>query len=88
MVFETRRSVDISCLSRFTNESEHLIPRGESFQARLLGYRRDLCPNVDIPDSENWAVFVMTDDGHPPAPETVRTIKELGTAPTTSPGPT
>jgi hypothetical protein len=84
MVFETRRSVDISCLSRFTNESEHLIPRGESFQARLLGYRRDLCPDVDIPDSENWAVFVMTDDGLPPAAETVRTIKALGaTAPTT-----
>jgi len=52
--------------------------------ARLLGYRRDLCPDVDIPDSENWAVFVMTDDGHPPAAETVRTIKALGaTAPTT-----
>jgi len=78
MVFETRRSVDVSCLSRFTNESEHLIPRDQSFQARLLGYRRDLCPDIDIPDSENWAVFVMTDDGQPPAQATLRTVRELG----------
>lgn len=78
MAFETRRAVDVSCLSRFTNESEHLIPRGQEFHARLLGYRRDLCPGVDIPDSENWAVFVMTDDGAPPAQATLRSVRELG----------
>jgi hypothetical protein len=85
MVFETSKGVDISCLSRFPNESEHILGRGEQFHARFLGSRRDLCPGVSIPDSENWAVFAMTDDGHEPAAETLRTLQQLGAE--VAPGP-
>lgn len=80
MVFETTRAVDISCLSRFTNETERLIPRGERFQASLLGYRRDLAPGVDIPDSENWAVFVMTDEDKSVSGAALRSIRKLAGA--------
>lgn len=62
--FETRRAVDISHVSKFSNETENLIPRGQSFKAQFLGYRRDLCPELNIPEHENWAVFALTDDGH------------------------
>jgi hypothetical protein len=68
MVFETARGVDVSCLSRFTNESEHVIPRGQSFHAEFLGHRRDLCPDVAVTDEDDWAIFIMTDDGAPPSP--------------------
>ncbi len=77
MVFETNRGVDLSCLSRFTNESEHLIARDEKFNARFIGYRRDLSPGLNVADSENWAVFVMTDDDHAPAAQTIRSIEDL-----------
>jgi hypothetical protein len=77
MVFETNRAVDVSSISRFQNESEHLIPRDQRFHARLVGYRRDLCPGHHIPEHENWAVFVMTDDGHAPTAQTMDGLRKL-----------
>jgi hypothetical protein len=88
MVFETNKSVDLSCLSRFTNESEHLIPRDERFSARFIGYRRDMCAGLAVADSENWAVFVMTDDDHVPAAQTIRSIEELAKQGLSPPGGT
>jgi hypothetical protein len=84
MVFETERAVDVSCLSRFANESEHLIPRGQGFRAEYLGRRRELFPEVQVPDADDWAIFVMTDDGAPPSPSARRSIE----APARRPGPT
>lgn len=85
MVFETDRAVDIACLSRFTNESEHLIPRGEAFRAEYLGRRRALCADATIPEADDWAIFVMTDDGAPASPSARRAIEAL--ARRSAPGP-